>query len=256
MESEFTLRKHTSLALKTRCQLLNQLDKITTRYGGTLSIPGDDLDDERAFFQFRNFKDILDKTLKADGGYRRLSSHTVSLEYFRYMLPGIKFEFDEKSEERLIDPEYVIGCSWRGHLPPANPDEIMQKLNSATRRDNERAKYVQIEDLPLHIALEGQNRVELFRRHGQNIKADVRKLYITRRPVIVRDSSGKYWLATWPNEHGDLQLATVPFPTLSMPMYRLLGIEIHTNRLPVNESDVRESISASIKCLTEAVAIP
>jgi hypothetical protein len=224
--------------------------------GGNPPIPGYDLDETRVYLQFRNFKDILDKTLTGNSGYRRLSSHTVSLDYFRYMLPGIDFEISEESEYQSLDPEKVIGCSWRSYYPPANPDEIMQKLNAAPPHDIDRAAYSQIEDLPLYIAHEGQNRVELFRRHEQPINADVQRLFLTRKPVIVRNSTGNHWLATWMNEHGVQKFSTVPFPTIALPMYRLLGISIVPIRLPVDENDISESITASIESLTEAVALP
>ncbi|WP_147250426.1 MULTISPECIES: hypothetical protein [Thalassospira] len=132
----------------------------------------------------------------------------------------------------------------------------MEKLNSAPRGDSNRAIYIQIENLPWFIASEGQNRVELFRRHQQRINADIKKLTITRCPVIMRNISGDRWLATWPNRFGATMISTVPFPTISLPIYRALGVEVQSTRLPADENDVQRSYENSIEGLASAVGIP
>ncbi|KZB71047.1 hypothetical protein AUQ43_09450 [Thalassospira sp. MCCC 1A01148] len=72
--------------------LLNQLDNWSGKIGANFHIPGKDLTSEHAYLQFRNFKDVFDLTFKNPTGYRSLSSSTVGISYFDYMLPGIKFD--------------------------------------------------------------------------------------------------------------------------------------------------------------------
>lgn len=256
MRTEFLLPQNIPLAQKLRCMLLNKLDNWSARLGANLHVPGKDLTNERAYRQFRNFKDVFDLTFENPTGYRTPCSSTVGSDYFDYMLPGIDYDILHQKEYRAIDPEQVIGCSWRNYPVPGNPLEIMEKLNSAPRGDSNRAIYIQIEDLPLFIASEGQNRVELFRRHQQLINASIKKLTITRRPVIMRNIAGDRWLATWPNKFSVTIIATVPFPTISLPIYRALGVEIQSTRLPVDENDVQRSYENSIEGLAGAVGIP
>ncbi len=256
MKTEFLLPQRIPFAQKLRCLLLNQLDKCAFRLGANLHVPGKDLTSERAYRQFRNFKDVFDLTFENPTGYRTPCSSTVGLDYFNYMLPGVDYDLLHQKEYRAIDPEQVIGCSWQNHSVPDNPLEIIEKLNSAPPGDSNRAIYIQIEDLPWFIADEGQNRVELFRRHKQPINANIKKLTITKHPVIMRNTAGDRWLATWPNELGVTIIATVPFPSISLPIYRTLGVEIQFTRLPVDENDVRRSYKDSIELLAEAVGIP
>lgn len=120
----------------------------------------------------------------------------------------------------------------------------------------ERASYTRVGDLPLFIAGEGKNRVELFRRHKRKIVAEIQQMSPSKFPVINQDRTGKRWLASWKNKHGAHMLATVPFPSVSLPIYRFLGIEVRSERIPVDEAELEESLSATIHGLTEAVAVP
>lgn len=111
MITEFVLPQRIPLTQKLRCLLLNQLDSWSVRLGANPQIPGKDLSSERAYHQFRNFKDVFDLTFENPTGYRTPDSSTVGLDYFNYMLPGVDYDFLHQNEYRSINPEQVIGCS-------------------------------------------------------------------------------------------------------------------------------------------------
>ena len=256
LDTEFLLPQRISAFQKIRCIILNEFENLSEKLGSSCQFPGHEMLEQRAFLQFRNFKDIFDLTVNSSSGYRTLSSRTIAIDYFQYMLPGVKFEIGATKDYRPVDPEHVLGCSWQNYSVPSNPLEIISKLNAAPPGGINRAIYIQVEDLPIFIADEGQNRVELFRRHKHKINADIRKLVVTRRPLIQRNALGDKWLSTWPNRFGTLILVALPFPSISLPMYRALGVELKTTRLPVNETDVQRSIDRTIERMADSVGLP
>lgn len=251
------VRDRVPLSLNLRCWGLNILDGLMHRFSGGFPLPGEEFDVRQACFQFVHFKNVLDLTLDASAStYRSAFKFTSPSEYVGFMLPGIEFTFDATGGAEEVDPETVIGCSWQQHAPPSNPEAVMEKLNASKPGDLERAEYTRVGDLPLLIAGEGKNRVELFRRHKKKIVAEVRRKFPAQSPVLIRNLSGKRWLASWKNKHGAHMLAAVPFPSVALPIYRFLGVEIRSERLPVDEADVERSLSATIEFITDAVAVP
>lgn len=238
------------------CSTLNALDKLTRWLEAPSADPGD-LDQRQAIIQFIRFKDILDLTLENSGGYRYAFQCTTPFEYLRFMLPGFEFSYTEAASVRdEVDPEMVIGCPWQGYSPPPDPESIMERLNLAKLGSPERARYGRVGNLPLFVAQEGKNRVQLFQRHRRSIHADVREIQLTYIPRVYRNCSGIWWLASWENEYGERLLAAIPFPALTIPMYRALGAQILGERIPADEGSIIESNSQAIQSLIEAVAMP
>lgn len=256
MRREFTLNARLPIATQLRSWILTQCDLWSARAGGRQVLPGEELTPEQAFLQFRNFKDIFDQTLDNTQGYRSISQHTIAIDYFDLMLPGVDHEVQDRKKTTSVNPEHVIGCSWRKHAIPKEPEKLMELLNAPERGNQERATYLQIGELPYYLSHEGQNRVELFRRHKQLIYADIRQLAINRLPKLVRNLQGDRWLATWELDTGAVVYATIPFPSIAIPIYRLLGTPYSFKRVPAAEKDVIRSERQTIKQLIDAVAIP
>lgn len=256
MSREFLLQPRLPAERQFRTWILNQCDHWLKRVGGRHFLPGEDLTPEQAFLQFRNFKDIFDQTLDCTHGYRSISQHTVAIAYFDLMLPGIDYESCGRIGAKSVNPEHVIGCSWRRHPVPKEPEKLMEHLNAPLPENKNRAIYLQIGDLPYYLSDEGQNRVELFRRHKRAISAEIRLLCIKSRPELVRSLQGEHWLARWALDTGAIVYATVPFPSIALPMYRLLGAPCSFRRVPVDEKDIIRSQRRTINQLIDAVAIP
>lgn len=256
MRREFTLNARLPIATQLRSWILTQCDLWSARAGGRQVLPGEELTPEQAFLQFRNFKDIFDQTLDNTQGYRSISQHTIAIDYFDLMLPGVDHEVQDRKKTTSVNPEHVIGCSWRKHAIPKEPEKLMELLNAPERGNQERATYLQIGELPYYLSHEGQNRVELFRRHKRAISAEIRLLCIKSRPELVRSLQGEHWLARWALDTGAIVYATVPFPSIALPMYRLLGAPCSFRRVPVDEKDIIRSQRRTINQLIDAVAIP
>lgn len=249
--------ENVSTSLNLRCRVLNALDGFGHRFGGAIPLPGDELDVRQACLQFVRFKDTLDQTLQAPvNSYRSTFKFTKPYSYVKLMLPGVELSFESEDVTEMVDPEEVIGCPWRLYSPPVDPGAVMDKLNSPRNGYSDRAEYSRLCDLPLYIAGEGKNRVELFRTHRRKIAADVRRCSISKSPILCRDLSGKRWLSFWMNNYRVSMFAAVPFPSIALPIYRLLGVQIRNERMPVEEDEVERSLLSSIHVLTEAVAVP
>jgi hypothetical protein len=253
-EREFINPDKVSNSRKFRCMGINFFDKFTQLFGGGYSIPGEDLDNIQACLQFVRFKDILDITLAASAdAYRKSFKFTSPSEYVDLMLPGICFSVNKAATQEKVDQETVIGCPFQQYLPPNDPDALMKKLNESNMN---RANYTRIAELKILIAVEGKNRVELFRRHKRMIVADVQQKFPTQSPVISRSLSGKHWIASWNDERGRKKLTTVPFPSITLPIYGMLKVKITNKRLPASDEEVRQSLSKTMKLIENAVAVP
>lgn len=240
---------------RMRCKFQNLMSDIGRKFEGHEARSFTDLDVNQACIQFIRFKDTLDVTLMGKG-HRSLGDCTSPSDYLHLMLPGIVFRYEDSTASEAVDPEYVMGSPWRGHQFPKDPDEVIRKLNSAKKGDKDRAKYLKIGRLPLYVAQEGKNRVSLFRICKRDIEAEVCQANIESLPSICLDMSGTQHLITWKNEHGVAMFASIPYPTIALPIYRLLGAQIHSKRLPVPAKMATDSREASIYALTNAVGMP
>jgi len=242
-------------SLRLRCGLLNFFDEASRLLGGNIPISGDEFDSRQACINFVQFKDTLDRTLSGKSVYRSPFGYTNPSSYVEYMLPGLKFSHIEESKTEEVDPEMVIGCSWRQYNYPSDPNCVMDILNAAAPGSLERASFTKFCDLPFFIAAEGKNRVELFRRHNRKIRADISRKLLANTVVLLRDCSGRKWLASWQNEYNMTMFATVPFPSIALPIYRLIGVKIQSKRVPIEEKQAEESFAATMDGILNAVAV-
>ena len=238
------------------CAALNYADDISRKLGAVVQIPGGDIDARSACLRFIGFRDTLDRMLKESGAYRSAGFHnTLPFDYMDSMLPGTVIRPRGHATSEEIDPDFVIGCPWRHHWPPADPKETMNKLNAAEPGSLDRASYTQIGTLPLYLAGEGKNRVELFQRHGRKIRADVTQAPFPTGVEVCRDISGAHWLATWINEYKVKMAAPILFPDIAIPIYRLLGAPISTQRVPASLDYIEDSRKEQMNSLIARVAI-
>jgi len=172
---------------------------------------------------------------------------TVPGDYLDFMLPGMVFQ-SEKAEDRVcdIDPNLIIGASWQGYGAPPDPETEMDGLNSSTSRYPWKSTCRLLKNTSIHIAGEGKNRIELFRYHKRKVSTRISTVIPIKYPVIRRDMSGQYWIASWRQDNGIETFATIPFPDITLPVYRLLGVEIDGKRMPVPLDAARKSLASAI----------
>ncbi|WP_317336959.1 hypothetical protein [Thalassospira lucentensis] len=232
----------TTLAERTLCYLLNRLEDFNRKSGTEPPIPGGDLSPLQVSLAFVRFKDLLDDTLK-----RPYPGKTVPGDYLNFMLPGMVFQ-SEKAEDRVcdIDPDLIIGASWQGYGAPPDPETEMDSLNSSTSRHPGKSTCRLLKNTSIHIAGEGKNRIELFRYHKRKVTTRISTVIPIKHPVIRRDLSGHYWIASWRQDNGIETFVTIPFPDITLPVYRLLGVKIDGKRMPVPLDVVRKSLASTI----------
>ena len=131
-----------------------------------------------------------------------------------------------------VDPRLVIGGTFRNYTATASggdvdPNAVIAHSNELVdrnaRNDPELPRLAQIGDLPLYVAEEGKNRVELFKRYRATMKAMVSKT--TYPPPgdlqLVRIKPyGIYAL-----KHGT-SIEILPFPAYTVPMLEAYGVKV------------------------------
>ena len=237
-------------------RLLRALESIAPQLGKAQDIPGGEFSEIEACLNFIQFKGVIDQSMKGRGGYRDSNGLTMPDDYVRLMLPGLILYREESDRVFDIAPEFVIGCPWRGYTEPNNPYELMGRLNTSDLNSNEFAKYMQLGDLPVYIANEGKNRVELFLKHNKKIRAEITPYLLRKDIKLFRGLQGENWIASWFNEYGVQIGAAIPYPSVSVPIYRLCGTKITRERLFVPERKIAESLNSTMKDLECRVAIP
>ena len=115
----------------------------------------------------------------------RLASAAMPSDFVKFALPFIYTVKDNSSEHErcLIHPQLVISGTYNayniksyGGYTDTYPDDVMNWSNKGVK-DTEKVMsgsnplYHRPEILPLYIAIEGKNRVELFKRHREAMYA-------------------------------------------------------------------------------------
>lgn len=93
--------------------------------------------------------------------------------FFSNTLPFYSQQLTHNSK-RMVNPFQVLAGSYtkREELEMDEKHKIADSLNEATQSEYlEQAKYVQIGDFPLYYAIEGKNRISLFRQLGRDVYA-------------------------------------------------------------------------------------
>lgn len=242
--------------IRIKCSILNAIDKISFRLGSNPTFPSDMLSIEQSCEQFIRFKDILDEYFNADSAWRITSGFIDPDSYFSLMLPGVFTETKGPRYEEEIDPNFVLGSPWREHLPPQNFMEKLDEINFKHETGRDVAMYRQVSGLPLYLAKEGKNRVELFRYCRRKIHATVSVTEVHGVPYICRDLSGSNWIAVFTEKDASPAYVTVPFPTVTLPVYKILGAEIYLERLPIVEADAAHSLHETTARLAHAIGLP
>lgn len=200
----------------------------------------------RACREFVAFKDRLD----ADA---RLGAHLSSLErlsrYIRclrvpdgrdwtaaapttFCSRALPFSMPHMSSTstkltEFIDPHLVVSGSYRGYTPPSDPNELMDWSDERALRDaygdNEVPKYAQIGTLPLYVAIEGKNRVEVFKRHRAQMRAVVFSSAFPAASELRIIPLRPFALFALAKEN-DIQV--IPFPEVTVRILKAYGVKM------------------------------
>lgn len=193
------------------------------------------------------FKDELDR--RYSGRHSGNNGYTRPEIYLRTMVPWLCASDDsQKSGYIDIDPYYGLGSSGRRNPPPSDPEKVMRDLNDVPSHHKERSRYLKIGALLLFLAIEGKNRVELFREHSKDIWADVTTVKVPEVIKVVPVGSGEKWAAIYRDHYpgGVLEGFAIPYPELAMPIYRACGAEISTT--PIKGARVEAYWDDSLSC--------
>lgn len=124
-----------------------------------------------------------------------------------------------------VDPRLVISGTYRTYPNSADPHEAMDRSNALVDEDAryhaELPRLAQIGNLPLYVAIEGKNRVKLFKQHRSTMRAMVTKTHFPS-PHELR------LVRLWPFGVHALAHGTstriLPFPTCTVPLLRAYGV--------------------------------
>lgn len=86
----------------------------------------------------------------------------------------------------------VIGGRYRTYDPPADPDKLMRDLNASGS-----GIVCRLGTLPLYYAIEGKNRVELFKHHQRPLRATVRQIWFPPPGILVLQPDVFLHQAVW-----------------------------------------------------------
>jgi hypothetical protein len=122
-----------------------------------------------------------------------------------------------------IPSHLVIGGRYRTYDPPDDPDRLMQDLNASGS-----GIVCRMGTLPLYYAIEGKNRVELFKRHRRALRATVRQMPFPAPGELVLQPDMFLNQAVWDGRGGGKALL---FPEVTLPILRHHGLAAE-RRLP------------------------
>ncbi|WP_034950407.1 hypothetical protein [Erwinia oleae] len=139
----------------------------------------------------------------------------------------------EPYEIRLIRPQLVLSGSYNQYnrdfyqdIQDVFPDEVMNSLESACFKytngipDTE-TKYTKIGRLPLYVAIEGKNRLELFKRYRKYMYARVSTVFFPEPDelILIRLKPFNIWMLDYRG-----QKLTLPFSEITLPILREYGV--------------------------------
>lgn len=218
--------------------------------------PLQDFGPHLACFNFIHFAAALDQEL-IRSGRRATHAYSEPHSYTDTLAPGLLGPEVGERETKLIDPRYVIGVDWRGHQLTEEPFALMDRLNDWDGGFNH-ATVAQMSDVPIYVSYEGKNRVSLFRRYGREVRAKV--TYRSTQPSLEvgTDRSGTYWLAAWQDGSGSSRRVerAIPYPSVSLPVYKLAGIEVEPKQLGINEQDAKKIHEEALEHLAARYCMP
>lgn len=219
----------------------------------------DHISPELSCFQFIHFRDALDKWFQSSGE-RHVHYPSLPRNYAYDMLPGL-IDGWGKNDPQVdhVHPSKVLGCSWKGHSEPNDPFEKLEKIN-AWDNSTDAAQYTRIGNLPLYIAHEGKNRVELFQRYNKKIRAEVSSANLRAGIEIGHDDKQTIWFARWPQQNDPYspiqEIAAIPFPTVALPIYRALGTSYVQKPIKLEFNSPQYLYDKAIKSLAAGYALP
>jgi|SRR5579859_2402355 len=171
-------------------------------------------------------------------------------------LPFSQASYDyDKATCVWVDPAQVVSGTYRryeGRGEWTSAQEAMDWLDllpEQSRFDSDTARYAQVGSLPLYVALEGKNRVSLYRKQNRLISAlvtetpwpDAQEMEIRRvRPF------GLY--ALWRNKQG----AILPFAEAALPLLNAYGVKFGRDLWSL---DARAIWTATRACITSSLMV-
>lgn len=187
------------------------------------------LDSCRAFALFKN---QLDKSLTESDDPYECSYERRAITPSKFLHDTLPFSdahynYDTMSRE-TIDPTLVISGQYRNYPDRGeyNDQTIMDWSNRIVsdnfKYSSQAPRYARVGTMPLYVALEGKNRVTLFKRHQYQMQAFVTPVAYPDPSdlTIVRISPfGIYGLA-----HRDSNIRVLPYPEITLPLLRAYGV--------------------------------
>lgn len=170
---------------------------------------------------------------------RRLPSAAMPGQFADKSLPflcelSVKNTGNAEYERSLIHPQLVVSGTYNvynrniyGDYTCTHPEEVMDwsdrgVVDATNTICDDSPRYYRPTILPLYVATEGKNRVELFKRHRSAMYAWVVK--INSAPVselrLVRLRPFGVWVVSYSGEQ-----RIIPFSRVALPIYRALGVK-------------------------------
>ncbi|WP_418157252.1 hypothetical protein RA290_22635 (plasmid) [Pantoea agglomerans] len=171
--------------------------------------------------------------LNRHGRPRRKATATYPSHFMHFALPFLCNRTAEvgEYEKRLIHPQLVVSGSYRkynhgffGGYAGNRPDEVMDGSDKTVEECETEScdpKYLCPGGLPLYVALEGKNRVDLFKRHRSAMLAWVApSVSLSAESLkLIRLKPFNVWAICH-----DGRICVLPFSDPALPVYKALNV--------------------------------
>lgn len=181
---------------------------------------------------FASFKDQLDESLtEIDDPYECLYERRAIFPS-TFICAALPFSdafycYDDMVPE-IIDPTLVISGQYRDRPEQGKEHDCkIMDWSDGIVSDNDKyssqaPRYARIGTMPLYVALEGKNRVTLFKRHQRSMRAFITPIAFPEPSTltIMRFSPyGVYGLA-----YRNDAVKIIPYPEITLPLLRAYGV--------------------------------
>ncbi len=135
----------------------------------------------------------------------------------------------------MLSPNQIIGCNWRGHKMPDDPEGTMLRLDTLTQRDpghREAATVIKVGPFPLYLADQGKCRVRLYQHYQRpmNVRISQALPYPAAESLtLLRGPLNQWWLRCTDREalRGyRLNTEDIAFPEITVPLLKTYGVAV------------------------------
>ncbi|APC19463.1 hypothetical protein BLL42_27400 (plasmid) [Pseudomonas frederiksbergensis] len=178
-----------------------------------------------------NWRERLIRKLKGFDPPPRRWTAVHPAKFVMQVLPFSLTYYDyERMQPRNLNPDTIVSGTYNDYSPndhfrPTPPDEVMDKSDELAtleeRHHHNSPRVCRVGTLPLFIALEGKNRVELFKNAGRQMKALVTDVFYPAADQLTLHRSWPFGIYSL-SYKGERKV--LPLPDAVLPLLEKYGV--------------------------------